>query len=123
MFRVTIACPENLIPQANQLALCLGLSAEDVHTYGLPSWQDKEGNLYALASTSVADTFQETASSMLVEPPWGADMEAAGEAQKLIRVGEPASPNTLSAIFSEDTTEALALLAVFPVVTKGEEIE
>lgn len=35
MMRVTIACPEALIGDANQLALCLGLGPEDAQTYGL----------------------------------------------------------------------------------------
>jgi hypothetical protein len=48
--RITVSCPQHLIPQANQLAMALAFSDADGNTYGLPNWQDDSGNLYAACS-------------------------------------------------------------------------
>lgn len=112
MIRVTIACPEALIGDANQLALCLGYGVADALTYGAPVWQDGVGNLYAVASTLVSETFAATAGSALVEPAWGADMAAAARAQAAIRIGGAADPARLVAVFDEDPQAALAVLGV-----------
>ena len=65
MMRVTIACPEALIGDANQLALCLGLGSEDAQTYGAAIWQDVAGNRYALASAVVGHRFVAVAAAAL----------------------------------------------------------
>jgi hypothetical protein len=49
--RLTLAVPEALIPQANQLALIAGESANDVNTFTDAKWTDESGNLYAVCST------------------------------------------------------------------------
>lgn len=49
--RLTLAVPELLMPEANQLALLAGESANDVNTFTKASWTDKAGNLYAVCST------------------------------------------------------------------------
>lgn len=110
--RVTIACPEAHIADANQLALCLGLGPGDAHTYGLPSWQDADGNRYAVASAVVGEAFASAAESPLAEPPWGADMQAAGRAQALIVVDEPAAPGHIAAVFGDDALAALTVLGL-----------
>ena len=69
MMRVTIACPDGLIGDANQLALCLGLGPEDAQTYGEVVWQDAAGNRYAVASAVVSRHFAAVAASALAEPP------------------------------------------------------
>ena len=109
--RVTIACPEALIVDANQLARCLGYSEDDGLTYGLPIWQDVLGNRYAVASGVVSDAFPEAAASLLSEPEWGADMEAAARAQAAIAIGVPADPACLAAVFGE-VEDALSVLGV-----------
>ena len=49
--RATIAVPVAHIADANQLAICLGQSAADDKTFGAATFQDAEGNLYAVSST------------------------------------------------------------------------
>lgn len=115
MMRVTIACPEALIGDANQLALCLGYGEADAQTYGAPGWQDAAGNLYAVASALVSEAFAATAGSALAEPPWGADMAAAARAQAAIRIGGAADPAHLVAVFDEDPQAALVVLGVAAV--------
>lgn len=109
--RVTIACPEAMIDDANQLALCLGYGPDDAMTYGLPIWRDAEGNRYAVASGDVSDSFAVAAASPL-EAACGADLDAAGRAQAAITIGLPASPVTLAAMFDEDAQAAVAALGV-----------
>ncbi|WP_151718680.1 hypothetical protein [Gemmobacter serpentinus] len=117
--RATIACPEALIADANQLASCLGLGPDDAQTYGAPVWRDAAGNRYAVASAQVSWNFPTIAASPLTEPPWGADMDAAARAQAVIRIGDPeapetcrASPAALVAILGDDAWAAIALLDV-----------
>lgn len=112
MMRVTIACPEALIGDANQLALCLGYGPDDAMTYADAAWWDAAGNRYAVASAIVPDGFASAAISPLVEPSWGADMAAAARAQAAIRIGGAADPAHLVAVFDEDPQAALAVLAV-----------
>ena len=121
--RVTIACPEELIEDANQLALCLGLGPEDAQTYGEAVWQDAAGRRYAVASALVSHRFVAVAASELAEPPWGADMTAARRAQAALRVIAPsadpeapppdprATPDSIVAVIEEDAAAAVRNLA------------
>ena len=52
--RLTIACPEALRDDANQLAMVLGYGPSDAETYVALNWQDAGGNLYACASLTVS---------------------------------------------------------------------
>lgn len=110
--RVTIACPEALIGDANQLALCLGYGPGDAQTYGAASWVDAMGNRYAVASAVVSDGFAAAAVAQLTAPPWGCDLSAAGRAQEKIRIGGRADPAALVAVFGDDPAAALAVLGV-----------
>lgn len=81
--RVTLACPESLIPQANQLALIVGESAGDDRTFNTGSYQDSQGSLYAVASTVTTRDFLTIPSTGLPESPSyaeHADRAAAQEA-------------------------------------------
>lgn len=118
-FRVTIACPEALIEDANQLASCLGYCPDDALTYGAPIWLDAAGNRYSVASTLVGPDFVAAAGSPLKEPAWGANMDAAAIAQAAIRIGNPeapktcrAAPDALVAVFGDDQWTALALMGL-----------
>ena len=83
--RLTIACPDALRDDANNLAMVLGYGPDDALTYGGLNWQDAGGNLYACASLTVSDTFTTTAQSGLQRPAWDTDniidMDAARRAQ------------------------------------------
>lgn len=51
--RMSLAVPQELIPQANQLALIVGESEHDNETFTTANWQDKDGNLYSVCSTAI----------------------------------------------------------------------
>lgn len=51
---LTIAVPEDLIAQANQLALAIGTSEDDVNTFRAADWTDGTGN-FAVCSTRAVD--------------------------------------------------------------------
>ncbi len=110
--RVTIACPEALIGDANELARCIGLGPQDDQTYGAPIWRDAAGHSYAVASAVVSPAFVVTASSPLVPPPWGCDLAAAARAQAVISIGAAAAPGILAAVIGDDVQAALAVLGV-----------
>jgi len=115
---LTIACPEAFIAQGNQFSRCVGLGPDDDKTFGLPLWQDAGGNRYAVASGLVSDTFAEIATSPLVEPSWGCDMDAALAAQAMIRLGEQATPITIATHFG-DANAAMAAMGLVPVPPEG----
>lgn len=51
--RMSLAVPQALMPQANQLALIVGVSEHDDKTFTAANWQDSDGNLYAVCSTVI----------------------------------------------------------------------
>ena len=51
--RMSLAVPQALMPQANQLALIAGVSEHDDNTFTTANWQDKDGNLYSVCSTVI----------------------------------------------------------------------
>ena len=51
--RMSLAVPQALMTQANQLALIVGESEHDDKTFTAANWQDSEGNLYAVCSTVI----------------------------------------------------------------------
>ena len=84
--RITVACPEALIPDANNLAMVLAFSPADELTYGALNWQDAAGNLYAAASFEARDEWVIGAQSELTRPGWDVEpyvvnMTGAGRAQ------------------------------------------
>jgi len=93
----TIAVPDPLIPDANQLALALGESAADDQTFGAANYQDAGGNLYAVCSTVAKPVFAEKASKPLQAPDHapGVDLEAATRAQAMYKLTVVSLPLTL----------------------------
>ena len=84
--RLTIACPDALRDDANNLAMVLGYGPDDALTYGGLNWQDAGGNLYACASLTVSDTFTTTAQSGLQRPSWDTDshVNMAGDRKSVV---------------------------------------
>ena len=93
--RITIACPELLISDANQLSMVLGLTVSDINTYGIPTHQDEDLVLYSAASFLASQVWIDKAKSPLVRPRWdednSIDMVAAKRAQQVLIIGEAAS--------------------------------
>ena len=125
--RLTIACPEALRDDANQIAMVLGYGPDDAETYGELNWQDADGNLYAVASLPVSDTFTTTAQSPLQRPAWDVDniidMTAANRAQAAL-VFSPtpvtAMPDKLTACAGDDALTVLAAMGLTQVEVEVE---
>jgi len=121
--RLTIACPDALRYDANQLAMVLGYGPDDAETYGGLNWQDAERNLYACASLTVSDTFTTTAQSGLQRPSWDIDniidMAGANRAQAALVFSltpVTAMPDKLTACAGDDALATLAAMGLTHVV-------
>jgi len=120
--RLTIACPEALRDDANQLAMVLGYRPDDAGTYVGLNWQDADGNLYACASLIVSDTFVSTAQSTLSRPTWDTDntvnMAGANRAQAALAFSltpVTAMPDKLTACAGDDALATLAAMGLTQV--------
>lgn len=85
MIQVTIAVPVALISAANHLARVIGYGEADGETFTLAPVIGG----YAVASGLVQPEFVTDAFQPLIEPEWGADMDAAAEAQSKVVLIEP----------------------------------
>jgi len=119
--KATIATPAAHIPDANQLALCLGESSADDQTFTTAAWQDAEGNLYAVASTVAKPIFAQIAGQPLQAPDHAPDMDlaAATRSQALLQInGGKATPDVIAVILgnrlesAQDHIAALGLTRV-----------
>ena len=124
--RITIACPEALRDDANNLAMALGYRPDDAETYVGLNWQDAGGNLYACASLIVSDTFTTTAQSGLQRPAWDVDniidMDAARRAQAALVFSltpVAAMPDKLTACAGDDALATLAAMGLTQVEVDG----
>ena len=129
--RITAACPEELINDANQLAMVLAYGPADANTYRGLNYQDANGNLYACASWQASPEFVPRATSPLVRPEWDTnfiiDMAAAERAQAALAFWQPtaeegvdnpipqANPSSLTAIGGMKGTEALQAMGLTPI--------
>jgi len=123
--RLTIACPDALRDDANNLAMVLGYGLGDALTYGALNWQDADGNLYTCASLPVSDTFTSTAQSPLQRPAWDTDniisMAAANRAQAALVFSltpVTAVPDKLTACAGDNALATLAAMGLVRVESK-----
>lgn len=63
---LTVIVPESLIAQANQLALAIGTSEDDVNTFRSADWTDGISN-YAVAHTQAVEQIMEYFAQVPVE--------------------------------------------------------
>ena len=123
--RATIASPVAHIPDANQLALCLGESSADDQTFTAAPYQDADGNLYAVCSTVAKPIFVQLASQPLQAPDHAPDMDlaAATRAQALLQInGGTASPDVIAVILGnrlESAQDHIAALGLERVQQEG----
>ena len=118
--RITVACTEALIADANNLAMVLAFSPADELTYGALNWQDAAGNLYAAASFEARDEWVIGAQSELTRPEWDVEpyvvnMTGAGRAHAALVFAQEAveaTPTTLTAIAGMDGLAALAAMGL-----------
>ena len=119
--RATIATPATHIPDANQLALCLGESSADDQTFTTASYQDAADNLYAVCSTVAKPIFAQLAGQPLQAPDHAPNMDlsAATRAQGMLQInGGAVSPDVIAVILgnrlesAQDHIAALGLTRV-----------
>jgi len=125
--RITIACPDALRDDANQLAMVLSYGPDDAETYVALNWQDAGGNLYACASLIVSDTFTTTAQSGLQRPAWDVDniidMAGSNRAQAALVFSltpVAAMPDKLTACVGDDALAVLAAMGLTQVEVEYE---
>ena len=112
--RATIAAPEALLADANQLALCLGESSADDQTFSTANYQDAQGNLYAVASTVAKPIFSQLAGQPLQAPDHAPNMDvsAASRAQAALQInGGIAAPDVIAVILGGSTETAQGHIA------------
>ena len=119
---LTIACPDALRDDANDLAMVLGFGPDDALTYGGLNWQDDDGNLYACASLTVSDAFTTAAQSGLQRPAWDTDshvnLAGANRAQAALVFSltpVTAMPDKLTACAGDDALATLAAMGLSQV--------
>jgi len=119
---LTIACPDALRDDANDLAMVLGFGPDDALTYGGLNWQDDDGNLYACASLTVSDAFTTAAQSGLQRPAWDTDshvnLAGANRAQAALVFSltpVTAMPDKLTACAGDDALATLAAMGMTQV--------
>ena len=116
--RVTIAVPEAMISDANQLAACMGLSLADLNTFGAASYRDEQGNLYAVCSAAMTPrVLQEVSAAQLVRPEFDPNrqinMTGAGRALALLVIDVVlAAPDKIVAIIDMDPGSAIAAMGL-----------
>lgn len=123
--RITAACPVAMRDDANDLAMVLAFGPADANTYGEPSWQDAQGNLYAAASFIAGPNFVPTATSGLQRPSWDQEpytvnLTGAGRAQAALvfwvanaeESPPQAATDKLTAIAGMEGPEALAAMGL-----------
>jgi hypothetical protein len=121
--RLTAACPEAFVGDANQLAMCLAFGPADGETYRVPgAWQDVAGQRYSAASWEAGEDWLAAAQSPLTRPGWDTaeliDLDAAARAQAavlLMTEPRPATPGALTVMVGMPGTDALAAMGLVPV--------
>ena len=107
--KATIATPAAQVPDANQLALALGESSADDQTFSAASYQDAQGNLYAVCSTVAKPIFSQLAGQPLQAPDHAPNMDvsAASRAQAVLQInGGIAAPGVIAVILGGSTETA-----------------
>jgi len=124
--KATIATPTAQIPDANQLALCLGESSADDQTFSTASYQDAQGNLYAVCSTVAKPIFAQMAGQPLKAPDHapGMDLAAATRAQSLLQInGGTATPDVIAVILGERLESAQDHIAALGLTRIKQELD
>ncbi|MFK3999875.1 hypothetical protein ACI2I3_00810 [Psychrobacter namhaensis] len=122
--RMTLVVPELLIAQANQLALIAGESVDDVNTFTQTSYQDKEGNLYAVCSTVIKPIVLSLLDTPLSDSPLqakGADLVSAQQAMDKVVMyaeGVTATPDSIYIAIDYDPFEFFESLGLTAIETE-----
>lgn len=121
--RMTLAVPEQLMSQANQLALIAGESLDDVNTFTQANYQDGEGNKYAVCSTVIKPIVLSLLGTPLADSPLqveGADLTQAQQAlDKVVmyKQGDKASTANIMCAIDFEPLQAFADMGLTIVET------
>ena len=124
--KATIATPLAHIPDANQLALALGESSADDQTFTAASYQDTDGNLYAVCSTVAKPIFAQMAGQPLQAPSHAPsmDLEAATRAKSLLQInGGIATPEVIAVILGNRLESAQDHIASLGLTRVEQELD
>ena len=124
--KATIATPAAHIPDANQLALCLGESSADDQTFTTASYQDADGNLYAVCSTVAKPVFAQMAGQPLKAPEHapGMDLAAATRAQRMLQINNSiATPDVIAVILGDRLESAQDHIAALGLTRIEQELD
>jgi len=124
--KATIAAPVAHITDANQLALALGESSADDRTFTFASYQDAQGNLYAVCSTVAKPIFAEMAGQPLQAPDHapGMDLAAATRAQALLQINNGiATPDVIAVILGDRLESAQDHIAALGLTRIEQELD
>lgn len=118
-YRLLVAVPEALIPNAVQMGICLAASPSDAWQFDGTGWRDADGNLYAVASGVVGAGVVANWQDGMQAPAWSPDADtvaaqAAQDATEL--VSSPTTPvaastSIISAYLAPNPSNALAVVA------------
>lgn len=124
--RMTLVVPEAMMSQANQLALIVGESVDDVNTFTTANWQDSDGNLYAVCSTVIKPIVLDAFGAKLSEQALpahaqDADVQAAQEAlDRVVMYSEGVTASTDKIVVGIDIEPTDLLKAVGVAVIESE---
>ena len=105
--------------------MALGESSADDQTFSTASYQDAQGNLYAVASTVAKPVFAQLAGQPLQAPDHAPDMDlaAATRAQGMLQInGGAVSPDVIAVILGgrlESAQDHIAALGLERVQQEG----
>lgn len=122
--RMTLAVPESLLSQANQLALIVGESSDDDKTFTTANWQDKDGNSYAVCSTMIKPIVLTLLNTPLTDSllqAEGADLSQAQEAMDKVIMyeqGVTVTPEHIYIAIDYDPLEFFASLGLITIETQ-----
>ena len=112
--RITLVVPEQLMTQANQLALVVGESEHDDKTFSIANYQDTDGNLYAVCSAVIKPIVLLLADVSLADSPLqpkGADLSLAQQAlDKVVKYeqGDKVSTDTIMCAIDFEPLQAFS---------------
>jgi len=111
--RVTIACPESMMNDANAWCTAISHIPGDKHTFQHPVWVDTHGNKYAAASAIVPNDWLDNLTTTLTRPQWDTqpydiNMTGAARTQEHMRVtNTPATPTQITIMTHTNGRKAL----------------
>lgn len=116
--RVTIACPESMMSDGNQLAACMGLSLADLNTFDGAHYQDEQGNRYAVCSAATTPRVLQAAAGNTIQRPafdTGNDINLTGANRALdaLVIGAVlVVPDKITAVVDIDGQQAIAIMGL-----------